>query len=454
MHEYIIQKLCENGCKAYLTGGAVRDLFLGIEPNDYDVVTEAIPEQVETFFSDQKVSVVGKSFEVCLINGIEIAGYRKDTYFGLSDKNCEIEPAETLEEDLGRRDFTINAMAFCPYTGELIDPYNGMIDVERKVIKFVGNPKDRIYEDPCRIIRACRFLAKINGSFDEETFQSLKEYAYFVRDYVAPERIRLEILKAMDTKKASLFFLSLDSIGALEYIFPSLAACFIDGGPYHAEDVFAHSMVVGDSIGTKCPLTKLAGYLHDIGKPEAAAEDGSFIGHEKVGSELAEKELKRLKFSNEEVDYISNLISLHMLNINNAKGRGIRRAISKLHSRSIPYGEWLRLKFADTTGNLKKGSYSLNHKKSLVRKIESEFFKERPAFSVKDLEISGHDVMNTLNLSPGKEVGNILKYLYDIVLFYPQANNRNTLINLLLTRKVLHGFNSTGVGQEATHYTT
>jgi tRNA nucleotidyltransferase/poly(A) polymerase len=107
MHEFIIQKLCINGYKAYITGGAVRDLFFGVEPNDYDVVTEATSEQVEKIFWDQKVSTVGKTFEVCLVNGIEVAGYRKDIYFGLSDKNCCIEPAKTLEEDLARRDLTI-----------------------------------------------------------------------------------------------------------------------------------------------------------------------------------------------------------------------------------------------------------------------------------------------------------------------------------------------------------
>lgn len=432
----IIQKLCDNGCKAYITGGVVRDLFLGNNPNDYDVVTEATPEQIERLFYDDKINTVGKSFEVCLINGIEVAGYRKDIYFGLSDKNCKIEPAMTLEEDLGRRDFTINSMAFCPYTNELIDPYGGISDLNNKIIKFTGNPKDRIYEDPCRIIRACRFLCQIDGKFDQETFESLREYSHYVRDYISPERIRLEILKVLKNKKASLFFRSLYNIGALKYIFPSLNDCVgLDGGKYHSEEVFDHMMIVGDSISPICKMTKLAGYLHDSGKYFASTEDfnkdGSFIAHEFYGMDSVLGEMTRLKFSNREIEYVTGLIDLHMHSIAKSKGKGIRKLITKLNHYNIKYTDWLRLKFTDSTGNLTKGPYPISDKKSMIEKFESQMNIKNSVFSIKDLDINGKEVMNILNIKPGPEVGEILRYLYNICLNNPGANQNKILTNIV-----------------------
>jgi tRNA nucleotidyltransferase/poly(A) polymerase len=442
MHEYIIAKLCDSGCKAYLTGGAVRDLFLGQEPYDYDVVTEAVPEQIEAIFSGHEVNTVGASFEVCLVDGIEVAGYRKDTYFGLSDKNCEIEPAETLEEDLARRDLTINAMAFCPYTGELIDPFGGREDLENKVIRFVGNPYERLYEDPCRIIRACRFAAKIGGSFEAETFQALQDKVYWIKHCVAPERIRLELLKAMRIKKASRFFDALDAIGALKYVLSSLSLCHVDGGPYHGETVYEHCMLVGDAISTKCPMTKLAGYLHDVGKPLSANPDGSFTGHEKVGSVLVHNDLADLKFSTKERERVVNLTYFHMRSLKDAKGKGIRKLLRRLKDANVPYREWLRLKLADRAGNKAKENYTLEKRREFLTKLESEFFAGPSAFSIKDLKISGNDVMEILQIGPGPKVGNALKYLYEAVLVYPELNTEERLPQVLKNWRMLYAFDS------------
>lgn len=428
----IIQTLCDNGCKAYLAGGVVRDLFLDKDPNDYDIVTEATPEQIEQLFHNNKIDKVGKSFEVCIVDGIEVAGYRKDTYFGLSDKNVEIEPAMTLEEDLGRRDFTINSMAFCPYTNELIDPFEGIIDLDKRLIKFTGDPYDRIYEDPCRIIRACRFLCQIDGDFDINTYKALKKYSYLIKDYVSPERVRLEIFKALKTKKASSFFRSLHSIDGLKYIFPSLNNCYgIDGGKYHKESIFDHNMYAGDAISSICKITKLAGYLHDIGKPRTKSEDGSFIGHEKVSSDLAKDELLYLRFSNREIEYITTLLRYHMFSINQSKGKGIRKLLSKLNKHNIKYTDWLRLKFADSTANLNKGPYPLKKKKELINKIEKEMEIENPIFSIKDLDIDGNQVMNILDIGPGPEVGKILDYLYKICMNNPNVNKNEILMNIV-----------------------
>lgn len=435
----IIERLCENGCNSYLTGGVVRDLYLGKDPNDYDIVTEATIEQIEMLFPKNKLNTVGKSFEVCLIDGIEVAGYRKDIYFGLSDKNCQIEPALTLEEDLGRRDFTINSMAFCPYTNELIDPYDGINDLNNKIIKFTGNPKDRIYEDPCRIIRACRFLCQIDGTFDVDTFNDLKEYSHYIK-HISKERIRLEILKVLKNKKASKFFKALSDIDGLKYIFPSLNNCVgLDGGKYHKEEVFDHMMMVGDAISTRCKITKLAGYLHDVGKYPASFEDfnkdGSFVGHEFYGKNDILNEMTKLKFSNREIEYVTGLIDLHMYSILKAKGKGVRKLLTKLNKYNIKYTDYLRLKFADSTGNLYKGSYTLIEKQTMILNIESQMELPNNVFSIKDLDIDGKQVMEIMDIKPGPKVGEILKHLYNICITIPNANRNIILKNIVKFKK-------------------
>lgn len=425
----IIETLCKNGCKSYLTGGVVRDLFLGKVPNDYDVVTEATSDQVVNFFPN--ASTVGKAFEVCIVDGIEVAGYRKDVNFDIGHKNCEVTPAMSLEEDLARRDLTINAMAFCPYTNELIDPYGGKQDLEDKIIRFVGEPHLRIKEDPCRILRACRFYALLDGELDPYTFRAMKNSWRQLKDSIAPERIRTEILKAMKIRKASKFFEALQHIEALQDIIPPLSDCYgFPGGKYHNETIFEHCMIVGDSISTRCPITKLAGYLHDVGKPIFVRKDGSFKEHENIGV----RELEVLRFSINEIRKIEELIRLHMFSPKEAKGKGTRRFLGKL--KNITYRDFLRLKFADYTGNLRRGSLSFSEKKKIINKFESEILREDGVTNgVNSLAINGHDIMSLFDLRPGPEVGAYLNYLYEIVLENPELNIRDSLMKILTGRE-------------------
>ena len=425
----IIEALCQNGCKSYLTGGVVRDLFLGKEPNDYDVVTEATSDQVVNFFPN--ASTVGKAFEVCIVDGIEVAGYRKDVNFDIGHKNCDVTPAMSLEEDLARRDLTINAMAFCPYTNELIDPYGGRQDLEDGIIRFVGEPRKRIEEDPCRILRACRFYALLDGEFDPYTFISMKFNWSLYKQNIAPERIRTEIFKAMKIPKASKFFEALQYIGALQDILPPLADCYgFPGGKYHSETVFEHCMVVGDSVSTRCPITKLSGYLHDVGKPLFVRKDSSFKEHE----DLELVELEDLRFSTDEIKKVEELIRLHMFSPAEAKGKGIRRFLGKL--RNITYRDFLRLKFADYTGNMRRGSLSFSEKKKIINKFESEILREDGVTNgVNSLAINGHDIMSLFDLRPGPEVGAYLNYLYEIVLENPELNIRDSLMKILTERE-------------------
>ena len=442
----IIRHLCEQGWEAYIAGGAARDILYGETPDDYDVVTSAPYKVIKNLFEDRKVSIVGTSFKVCIIDGIEVATYRKNAHFGHIDNNCPVEKAETIQDDLASRDLTINAMAFCPYNGDIVDEYSGRKDLKNRIIKFTGNPEDRIDEDPCRIIRACRFLAKIEGRFDPETFIKLKSNRRLVKEKVAPERIRLEIMKALQYLKPSLFFDALHDIGALEYISPGFEACYgYDGGHYHGETIDEHIKMVGDFLPAKRPLLRLAGFFHDHGKPPAAGyKNGnvSFIGHASIGAEIVEKELKALKFSIRETACVKALTKHHMREITNqTKPKTVRKMLKALNDDNIPWKDWLRLKIADTKGNLKKKNIDRKQVRDIVLKIYHELHppSNSAVLCTKDLVINGDDVMETLNIKAGPEVGEILKKTLDYVLDNPARNTHKELVRFIKQLTNSHG---------------
>ncbi len=425
----IIKKLCSNGWQAYVAGGAARDLLRGEVPEDYDVVTNAPYDEIRKLFRERKLSIVGISFKVCIIEGIEVATYRKDARFDPKDSDYG-EEAETVNEDLAHRDLTINAMAYCPYNGEIVDNYGGMDDLKNGIIRFTGNPVDRIKEDPCRIIRACRFKAKIKGKFDSETLKEIRKNKHLVKELVAPERIRMEILKAMKCSEPGLFFDSLIEAGLLENMFPDFSLCVeLDGGKYHNESVYEHSKIVGGSLPAGKPLLRLAGYFHDIGKPVAAENKNgniSFIGHENIGADLIEKILLEYKFSLKETAYVKSLVNLHMRNIDeNTKAKTVRKALKAFRDSCTSWKDWLQLKIADRKGNLTKKNYSRDEIKAVVLKIHKVLHPAigSPALSISDLAISGSDVIKEIKINPGPEVGKILKQTLEYVLDHPEKNN-------------------------------
>jgi len=436
--EEIIAKLQDKGYEAYLVGGYVRDMLLGVENYDKDIATNADPNTLMELFKDQIIKSVGKSFLVTFINLIEVATFRTDIYHGLGDKDVTITIAKTAEEDAKRRDFTINSIFYDPFSKKIIDYVNGQEDLKNKVIRFNGDPKLRIWEDPNRIIRACRFLAKIDGTFDDNTFNHLLSHSDYVESMVKPERIRLEIIKAMSIKKASIFFRSLYDIGALKYIFPSMDKSYChDGGKYHIEDVFDHLMMAGDHCTTKDPIIKLAAYLHDIGKPISArinpmSGDLWFEGHEETGCEEAKIELANLRFSTEEINIISSMILLHMrISYSRMTPKSIRRTLKKLEDFGIPYQSLLRVSICDKMGGLKSQKhYTLRDVYDLAKSFK-KVVNEKPVSKFSDLKVNGIDVMQITGMKPGKEVGEVLKYLMDLTIDTPELNEKEKLIELI-----------------------
>jgi len=429
----IFEILHKKGYEAFVVGGFVRDSILRIPSTDIDIVTSALPDQIIELFPNDKVDLVGKSFGVVLVNGIEVASYRNDKYFGLSDKNSVIEFG-TLETDSARRDLTINSIFFDPISGVIFDPNGGMNDIRNKIIKFVGNPKDRIFEDPNRIVRICRFRSQISGEFTPETFDALKEHAHLLEAHVHVQRIRIETLKAMKTKRASEFFRSLSDIGALQYIFPSLNSCIeVDGGVHHGESVFIHNMLAGDDVSTKFPLVKLAAYLHDVGKPSMKRlnpDTGNvwFEGHDDKGAEILEEELRDLTFSNEEIAIITGLVKFHMRISFEMGPKATRKILRGLDELGLSYKDLLRLRHADMVANLKKSSSSARFRDA-VRKFRKEVVgnKNEP-FNLKSLAVNGIDVMDTSGIQPGPRVGEILNKLFEDVLEDPSRNNKDFLV--------------------------
>jgi putative nucleotidyltransferase with HDIG domain len=269
---------------------------------------------------------------------------------------------------------------------------------------------------------------------DQKTRYSIMKSADLMK-HIAPERVRLEVLKAMATRQPSRFFSALEDCGLLEAIFPSLFKTPNHvGGNYHPEDVFTHSMLTGDSISSRCPLTRLAGYLHDVGKPVTYnPETGQFLEHEKVGADLVRDELTALKFSNDEVKTVTGLVEMHMRTATVLTDKGVRRLLRKLTAKGVHYRDYLRLFLADRNANLglaKMSTYEVRH---MIQTVEDQMSVDTGAVKVTDLKVNGCDVMSITGMGQGPQVGQILDHLLDLVLLDPSLNTEENLKNLLQT---------------------
>ncbi|MBV5347190.1 CCA tRNA nucleotidyltransferase [bacterium] len=414
----IVQRLLENNYECFLVGGAVRDGLLGIIPNDFDYATNARPEQVIKIFPDKKINVVGKRFKVVFVEDIQIATYREDVQHEYYDaRHCIPKYADSIYTDLKRRDLTINSMAINMETNEFIDLFGGKEDLSEGIIRFVGNPEDRLKEDPDRCLRACRFLAKISGKFAPETLEVLVKRADYIK-YVDPERIRLEIMKALEYDTPSLFFSALQLVGVLKFIFPALADCFNHtGGKYHPETLSDHCLSACDNISPKFILLRLAAVLHDIGKVTAwNPNTGSFIDHETIGGKLVKQYLRKLKFSNEEILMVSNLTHAHMRTCRGLQPKSQRRLQKYLADYNVNPRDYIRLKLADRQANLRNGPNKPTPIKELILNSGIRGSNEPLPLTVRDLAITGGQLIGEFKLNPGPLVGKLQKALLEFVI--------------------------------------
>lgn len=425
--DFIIKRLKAHGYQSYLVGGAVRDLVLKRKSDDMDILTEASISEVESVFSDQNLKTVGKSFPHCIVNGVDVSSSRARS--GHED---------FPESDLVRRDFTINAMAFDLATKTIIDPFNGQKDIEDRMIRFTQEPLKRIEEDPVRMVRACRFLALLQGSFPISTLTAIHHLKDLLKSHVARERIGNEIIKAMALEKPSFFFSALQKTGLLFHIFPSLDRCAgLDGGPHHRESVFEHCLLVGDSLPQTQPLMRLAGFLHDTGKFDAKVMGNgelSFAGHENF-FDAAVKDLSSLKFSEKDIHYIKALILTHMRPLTpETTPRAARRLLAMLAEQGLSYQEFMRMRIADKKGNMAKRPYTLSEIRIRLKKLLDEIHPSS-VLTMNQLNIDGHEIASLMDISPSPRLGEIKRQLFEKVLDNPELNQKEELIKLCLSLK-------------------
>jgi poly(A) polymerase/tRNA nucleotidyltransferase (CCA-adding enzyme) len=425
--KYIIDKLNDNGHEAYIVGGAVRDSLMGKKPKDFDIVSSAKPEQIQSLFGIK--GSVGAKFAVNIIEGHEVASYRIDDEEATSAKETEVSLASSADEDVRRRDFTVNALLYDPVSKQIFDFVGGLDDVKNSVLRFVGDPDKRIRQDPMRMLRAIRFANNKALNMDLETFKAIQRNADLIKKE-APERIMAEFMKMLEAKSVMTGLYLMLVSGLLERIFPELHEGFgIEQNRHHAESILYHNFMAADAIKKDDPLLRLAALLHDVGKVKSMRydeekQDFTFLGHEVVGAEMAGKIMKRLRFSVEDVERVTNIINKHMYFFTDeSKDKVIKKFMSDKDFRSI-----LRLRLADRRANLAKvGKSPVPYSfKKLLRRIRVIETTKQP-ISLKELAINGIDLIN-IGLKPGPLFGKFLNNALELILEQPEKNQKEILL--------------------------
>lgn len=450
---FLISKtLIDRGYECYAVGGIVRDLLFYKripEDSDWDFATSALPEEVMKIFSRKPFKVVPTGIKHGTISVIykgkeyQITTYRIDKDYQDFRHPSEVIFTRSLKEDLARRDFTVNAMAINLITGEFVDEFGGLEDLENGVIRCVGDPRVRFSEDALRMLRACRFASKLNFKIDDETLNAIVENADKISN-ISAERIRDELIKMMLSQKPSIGIEYMRKSGLLKIILPELQDCYgVSQNFYHKYDVYYHSLITCDTISLftkdisdkkRIYRLKFAGLFHDIAKPitkqeviENGVDMSTFYNHEVVGAGITKKILRRLRFSNDDIDYITRLVRHHMFYYTDEwTDSAVRRFMRNVGLDLID--DLFILREADRigSGKRKSGSVSIQKLKDRILKI----IEEQNAITVRDLKVNGYDIMNLLGISPGPIVGKILNSLLQIVIEDPSKNQKETLLEL------------------------
>ena len=426
----------------YLVGGCVRDYLMNKEPHDYDMCTSALPTETIETLTANGIAYTAKGIAfgtvVAIIDGkeYEITTYREDMAYEDKRHPDGVSYVRDINSDLGRRDFTINAMAMNITTGEVVDPYDGKKDLENKVIRSVRDPYLRFDEDGLRILRAMRFAVKFGFSIEEETKKAMHENVMDL-EFVSKERVTEEFRKTLTLNKPiSSIFMEFNDI--VSYLIPEIKECvgFNQNNKYHKHDVYEHLLAVTDLADTNKFEIKMAALLHDIGKPKSYAlgEDGygHFYGHPAVSKEMCVDLLKKdFRLTREETDLILNLVEFHDEYIAATK-KSVKKFIAK-HGKDF-LDDWYVLKEADFNDHILGDNPPSNWYTdiSIVKEFERQLEEEENCFSLKDLAVNGNDVKEVLGLKQGKEVGKALNKLFEMVLNEEVENTRDALIGVLV----------------------
>lgn len=431
---WTLSKLNTAGFEAFLVGGCVRDLLMGREPGDYDITTAAMPEQVESVFAGERIIETGlKHGTVTVLREglpLEITTYRRDLAYSDHRHPDAVCFTPRLEDDLARRDFTVNAMAFHPDRG-LVDCFGGREDIENRVIRCVGRPERRFDEDALRILRALRFASALGFSVDPATAAAAMARRELL-DHVSRERIAVELTKLLCGRDAERVITGFWQILAVPI--PELAAMagFDQRSKYHCYDVLTHCAAACAAVPPD-RLTRWAALLHDVGKPACFTLDeagrGHFYGHAKVSGEIAEAVLIRLRFDRDTVRRVTTLVALHDYPIDPPEGAP-EKAVKKLLNRlgTEDFFRLLEVKRGDAAAHAPEYRGRVRACDRLEA-LARELIAQEACFCLRDLAVKGSDLL-ALGMTPGPAVGRLLKRLLEAVLNDETENRREALLAL------------------------
>lgn len=459
MPEYVQRvgkALIDAGFECYLVGGAVRDIVVGKEPNDYDLATDALPEDVMKIFP-KSVSVGAKFGTVIVLSKdeegenmeVEVTTYRSESDYVDGRWPSKVEFVKDINKDLGRRDFTIDAMALDLRSNtldmkedmkewDIYDPFDGQRDLDMKLVRAVGTPIERFKEDGLRAFKACRLASQLQFQIEKETFEAIKQ-SIPVAEQVSMERIRDEFMKMLlKSPQPSVGIDLMRETGLLSIFMPELLEGMgVEQKLYHTYDVYWHSLrtcdVAHDSV-------KLAALFHDIGKARTDMGNGHFYGHDRVSAEMAEDIMKRMKFPNADVQKVSILIRNHMfyyphikedmtdeekekIELHQWTDSAVRRFVQRVGEENIE--DLFRIRLADAESN-PNSDFKPEEITELQKRI-SKVLEEDMAFKVSDLKITGEDLSN-IGIEKGPMMGKILNELLEMCLDDPLVNTKEKLL--------------------------
>lgn len=433
----VTETLQKAGFDAYLVGGCVRDLILGKNPKDWDITTNAKPEEIQNLFGHTfyentfgTVGVVNDETKDLTLKTVEVTPYRIESQYSDGRHPDSVLFSDKIEDDLKRRDFTINAIAYDPIKDIVVDNYKGQEDIKDKIIRTVGNAEDRFTEDGLRVLRAVRFEAELEFNIEEKTKEAVIKTGHILED-ISNERIRDEFVKILMSDYPMRAIETAYEIGILKYIIPELEEG-IDNTQKgaHIYTIWEHNLrALQHSADKKRPLhVRLAALLHDIGKPaskrfDSIKKENTFYGHEVVGAKIAKKILQRLHFSNDIVVVVVKLVRNHLFfsDIEKITLSAVRRIIKNVGPENV--WDLMKVRACDRIGMGRpvEAPYRLRKYHSMIEEAMKD------PVSVGMLKIDGSILMNVLKIKPGPKIGFILHALLEEVLDDPTLNTKEYL---------------------------
>ncbi|HOW60540.1 MAG TPA: HDIG domain-containing protein [Candidatus Moranbacteria bacterium] len=433
----VLDKIEKAGFEAYIVGGSVRDLLMKREVRDWDITTNAKPRDIleiftESFYENDFGTVGVKIKEKGITkNIVEITTYRTESQYSDKRHPDKIKFAKTIEEDLSRRDFTMNALAarVKKNSFEVVDLFNGQNDIKNKIIRAVGDAESRFSEDALRMMRAVRFQAELGFSIEEKTLEAIKKNAQLIK-LVALERIKDELTRIIISENPAGGIDAMQKTGLLSYIMPELEKGIgVAQNRHHIHTIYKHSLLALKYCPSKNVSVRLAALLHDIAKPQTKRGEGTyatFYNHDHVGACVAEKILSRLRFSKEIIEKVKLLVDNHMFyyNPDEVGESSVRKLIKKVGLENIK--DLIELRIADRlgSGTPKAKPYKLRHLEYMIDRVSHD------AVSVKMLKINGNDLIKKIKIKPGPKIGAILDVLLAEVIENPEKNEKKHLLAL------------------------